>query len=1064
MKRLLFLLLVLLSVQTFAATVYVNPSKSYYISTWNPGTGVGDSIAIDSANAEWRFGNRACGYDTSGGMHWVNYGKTAITLDLGSTLTPALAEGILGPNQSAVTFATTTERLTATSATPLQVTTGSVSVEAWLMQTQYIATTNKAVCGKRTSTTANTAGWMLSSYLGSPQFHIGNGSVGAYAGVNSSKPMFVWTHFVGVRDTADAAGTDGLYVYRDGVLQDTTQFTEISITSTAKFTIGNINSTSTTNIIGSVAIVRVWIDKVLTQAQVDSLYAHRPTGTTTLAYPSLQSAIRQAGNNTGFNTISLASGNYCETVTVFNDSVTIQASTPVYGSRPVFLGGNLPAASAGSGFTAPIGFYVPIGPISISDIDIRGYYLAQGVYADSASDGSRFDYLLLDSCLLGMRMYGSATGDTVINCTIDGANLASSYGLRTIDGEGTANLYWLNNIVTRCTNGLTVTPNFTVTANYNDVYANTTQYSGLTAGAYDLDTDPVFKNQSGNDYEVYANNLHRSGLGWWKSPNYPTRGALTWLTSLGTQPIYVDRAKNYFITTWGTGAGLISIPASDVSWWFGNGTVGYDTSGGWNFVNHGVTALGTQLDTVSVIPNLEEGPLRANQSSVNFSGVTGSQLQISDGGVLNTTIGSLTIEVWALHNLVGTQTLISKRFGTGDTSPGFRLSAKADNKVFFGISDGTNLVNITSAAVLELSKWHHYVIEIDTLATADSVRLYLNGVLTVSADASAVVNIGSTTKFTVGALGAGTGVWNGNIAVVRIWIDKVLTQAQVDSLYIHRPIGTNDLAYPSLQSAIRQSNNLGFQYLHMVTGNYYETVAIATDSLRIQGTSPFGLRPKMLGGNLLAASGTVGLYAPFITTVSNLDIGGYFLAQGVFVDSASDGSRFDYLVIDSCLTAIQYISDANTDSVYNCTIDGNSLASSYGIRMVNTNDHPHDAMWMNNIVTNCGTGLKGVLNATYTSNYNDLFGNGLARDSISLGVKDLAVNPKFNNSAINDYRPRALELHNTGLSWWGGYTATPDIGALPGFLPWLASASGYMADPWLRFGIRRPLRFGIYLK
>ena len=323
---------------------------------------------------------------------------------------------------------------------------------------------------------------------------------------------------------------------------------------------------------------------------------------------------------------------------------------------------------------------------------------------------------------------------------------------------------------------------------------------------------------------------------------------------------------------------------------------------------------------------------------------------------------------------------------------------------------------------------------------------------------------------------------------MRVWIGTALAKSQVDSLYTYRPTGTAAKPYPSIQSAIRQSANLGRTTISVAKGIYKETVQVTNDSLDILGAnSAYGFRPTLYGGDLSEASaiiaastnlGVLGIYYGITpatngrVSLSNLDIRGYSTAQGIYVDSLADGGRFDHLVLDSCLTGIRFQSDADNDSIFNCTIDGASLASSFGIRAVLTNDFPDGSVWINNVIVNCASGLRRT-QGTLTANYNVLYGNTANYDSIrasDMGVtvlttifnncaNDLLVDPKFKNFAGDDYRPMNVALSKSGLSWWNARSLTPDRGALE-----LILGGGYVSNPNLPFGIRNPKRFGIYLK
>jgi len=562
-------------------------------------------------------------------------------------------------------------------------------------------------------------------------------------------------------------------------------------------------------------------------------------------------------------------------------------------------------------------------------------------------------------------------------------------------------------------------------------------------------------------------------------------------TTLGD--VYVDNSASYYISNWGTGAGLIGIPAPGVEWRFGNGQVGYDTTGGWNFVNHGTTVLATELDTLYVgIPQLGEGLATANQSSVVFSGLANTMLAINAGTVLDFGQEAFSVELW-VQPTNNTSKYIGKKAGTTASTPGWNIGLDASNNTIVTLADGVDQVIITGTVTVAPGTWNHYVLVVDTAAATsnDEARVYRNGILIASGVTTNIESMASSTsKVIVGARGLSSNMMTGSMGLVRIWDGTPLTKAQVDSLYAHWPVGTASRPYPSIQSAIRQSGNLGRTTISVDSGTYKETINVLNDSLDIAGAySNYNKRPLVYGGNLPAASaltigstnlGVLGFYNGYATesvagsrcSITNFDICGYSTAQGVYLDSTVYGDLIAYNLIDSCLTGIRLQSDTWKDSCYNNTIDGAGLASSFGIRAALTDSFPPAAVWINNVIVNCVSGLRRT-QGTLTANYNVLYGNTANYDSIrasDMGVtvlttvfnncaNDLLVDPKFKNFAGDDYRPMNVALSKSGLSWRNARSLTPDRGALE-----LILGGGYVSNPNLPFGIRNPKRFGIYLK
>jgi len=75
------------------------------------------------------------------------------------------------------------------------------------------------------------------------------------------------------------------------------------------------------------------------------------------------------------------------------------------------------------------------------------------------------------------------------------------------DGASTSTITTQNNIIAgngSSSTALRIISNGTLTSDYNDLYNHDTDYSGVTAGANDMDLDPLFTDAANNDYTVYG--------------------------------------------------------------------------------------------------------------------------------------------------------------------------------------------------------------------------------------------------------------------------------------------------------------------------------------------------------------------------------------------------------------------------------------------------------------------------------------------------------------------------------------------------------------------------------
>lgn len=480
------LAMVLQSVPAKAATIYTEDGSSYYISAWATG-----GLPVQP-NVEWRFAD-GLDYDTLVTI-FRNYGSSALPTGLTIVNPSALAEGFLDNDQTGLNFDGINNYLNDASATELAPAGNDFGVFMWVRWTDV--TSN--VFASKWSETDNQREWTLlshSAFPGQVRVLLSNPGAGTYKdyvtdlAYNDGK----W-HLIGFTWISDV-----LVVYVDGALPAVTQLSNGALltltTGTARMAVGcYLDAGTPSNLYaGEAAWFGYWEGAgTPTAAQVAQLNTSmRPTGTAAFPYPCLQAAAYEGAAG---DTILVNAGTYQETVTIATAFDYVGATTTTFGNWPVLYGASLLAASGTTGLTvtAPIDSFGGVG-----FLDVRGYYSGIGVLGSATSDGSIFHHLVVDSCLNGVDFDGACSGDTLVNVTIDGASLGSSTGFRTTTSSAVT-VVLHNTIIVNTVTGITKTAGHTLTGNYNNLFGNTTAYSGTTAGANDLAVAPRFR--APNDY------------------------------------------------------------------------------------------------------------------------------------------------------------------------------------------------------------------------------------------------------------------------------------------------------------------------------------------------------------------------------------------------------------------------------------------------------------------------------------------------------------------------------------------------------------------------------------
>jgi len=481
----LFAALILGPERGFCATICADASRSYYIAASRWGSG-GLPVRPD---AEWRFGG-GLGYDTSGGV-FVNYGSANLTTGLSIHNAPALEEGPLAPHQSALTFNRTTNRLLIDAAAPLDCNGEDYTLLAVVRAPDASLGTSDAIASKKEALGAGYPGWAVRFTGAYWYLYLADGSTeqNNYASVASLYGDWISIAFSFYHGSYCSLYTNGAYSGRISLA------TLGSLTTGAKLNVGSLGGGG--SLFGeTIALLQIWDGTALTAAHIAAVQsAQTLSGSAAEPFSSIQAACRCADSG---DSILVAPGVYRETIVLVKALDALLGDVSPNQARPMILGAGLPPSAGTIGVAArekcEIGF-----------LDVRGFSTGVGLLADSTSDEGLYHHLTIDSCLTGVKFYGTCDGDTLANITIDGAGLASGCGVITVaSGEaGSAALVWANSIIYGCKTGLSVdAAKFSVEADYNVLYASTSAYSGISPGAHDLALDPNFVGLGANDYSL----------------------------------------------------------------------------------------------------------------------------------------------------------------------------------------------------------------------------------------------------------------------------------------------------------------------------------------------------------------------------------------------------------------------------------------------------------------------------------------------------------------------------------------------------------------------------------
>lgn len=161
-------------------------------------------------------------------------------------------------------------------------------------------------------------------------------------------------------------------------------------------------------------------------------------------------------------------------------------------------------------------------------------------------------------------------------------------------------------------------------------------------------------------------------------------------------------------------------------------------------VGHSFTANGdVQVDTAESV---------FGGASALFDG-TGDYLTTPDSPDFDLADHNFTVECWAQFNDNGTFRGLAGQGDGGFTAAAsaFRLRRRSDNTIEGSVSDGTNIVSVTSATTLTNDNQFHHIAFV---RQADTLGLFIDGIQEDSNSFSATVN-NSDEDFSIGARSSG---------------------------------------------------------------------------------------------------------------------------------------------------------------------------------------------------------------------------------------------------------------------------------------------------------------------
>ncbi len=326
---------------------------------------------------------------------------------------------------------------------------------------------------------------------------------------------------------------------------------------------------------------------------------------------------------------------------------------------------------------------------------------------------------------------------------------------------------------------------------------------------------------------------------YWIIDNYGTNQTFTPLTGINFGNLgnfatgnasnfkLYKRSSNADGATWGTtidGAdALTSTNNNTLTFTPASPCVGITSSGQFTITNDPTATLPT--------PCL---PKTTPTQSMSFTGVSASNAQSIANAPNWGTAKNFTISFWCRSANTATYASIlsDKDWYTG-YNKGF-VFAFQTNYIKFNIGDGTHRIDLVSQTGLNDNQWHHVAASVTRTGTA---ILYIDGINVASNSATALTDITSGYKLTLGSDAVNNYPYTGQIDEVRIW-EGALTQDQLrENMHLTSLVGeANLINYFQFNDANSTETDLG---------NQINNLNIGANATRIASTAPVG------GGNSL---------------------------------------------------------------------------------------------------------------------------------------------------------------------------------------------------------------------
>ncbi|MFO7619377.1 MAG: LamG-like jellyroll fold domain-containing protein, partial [Thermoplasmata archaeon] len=404
----------------------------------------------------------------------------------------------------------------------------------------------------------------------------------------------------------------------------------------------------------------------------------------------------------------------------------------------------------------------------------------------------------------------------------------------------------------------------------------------------------------------------------------------------------------------------------------GTGTMANDTSGNWN--------NGTLWGPSWTYPGI-------NGTALSFDG-NDDYIIVPYGPKLNVNM-SMTIEAWVKPTGWDEfDRIIGKADATG-TNNVYALGVGSSGGIYYALWKTGAQHYIDSAASLNLNRWNHIAGTWD----GSTMRIYLNGVQQPETiNVSAPMDTTDKNLF-IGMRPDGQQKYEGALDEIRIWA-RALDSTEILNAYNSlAPVHNidSDEYFTTIQAAIDDAETLNGHTILCDNGTFVENV-IVNKSVAIVGQGPAGTRVD--GGD---AGNVFDIQADNVT-IRNLEITN--ASYGIF-----DDTGFDHCIVENCsvndcaLMGINFNSNANFNSVMNCTIFNNQ----WGVRIQSSSWN--NCSW-NTMHTNGGNFVISF------GTYNDFMHNHIYGNTYPMRLEQSCIGNRIWHNNIHDH---ASGLGHIGL-------------------------------------------------